>query len=300
VTTVLMTGGAGQVGSALRRLDWGGAIEVHAPARADLDLSSAGDISGYFERHGVDAVVNAAAYTAVDRAESEVGEAFAVNSQGPALLAAATARAGIPLIHMSTDYVFAGDKTAPYVEDDPVGPLNVYGASKLAGELAVRTGNPRSVVLRTAWVLSPFRNNFLKTIRRLAETRREIPVVADQIGCPTSAADIAAAIRTILFAHLSSADAPVGVYHFVNAGEASWCELANAIFAWGASAGPRALARPITTADFPTAARRPAHSKLATDKISRDFGVTPRPWRNAVAEIVSELDQAAGNRGSGA
>jgi dTDP-4-dehydrorhamnose reductase len=291
--TVLVTGGAGQVGSALRRLDWGGAVRVLAPGRDQLDLGSAAAVRACFAHGGVDAVVNAAAYTAVDRAESEVGEAFAVNALGPALLAEATAQAGIPLIHLSTDYVFAGDKAAPYGEDDPVGPLGVYGASKLAGELAARAGNARSVVLRTAWVLSPFRSNFLKTMRRLAETRPEIAVVADQVGCPTSADDIAAAVRAILIAQLSGGDAPAGVYHFVNAGEASWCELANAIFAFGAGDGPRATARPITTADYPTAARRPANSRLATDKIRRDFGVVPRPWREAVAEIVGELDRAA-------
>ncbi len=291
MTSVLVTGGAGQIGTELSRIAWGPGLRILAPDRSELDLRSPASISAYFAGHEIAAVVNAAAYTAVDRAESEVGEAFAVNALGPALLADATRQLGVPIVQVSTDYVFAGDKQGPYVEEDPVGPLNVYGASKLAGELAVRTGNPRSVVLRTAWVLSPHRNNFLKTMRRLALSRSEINVVADQFGCPTSAADIAGAIRTVVAAHLRDAAAPCGVYHFVNDGRASWCDLANAIFALRPDHDRPVIARPIAAADYPTAARRPANSVLCTGKIATEFGVRPRPWRDAVAKIVNELER---------
>ena len=286
---ILITGGGGQVGLELARLNWGPDIQPHAPSRADLDIADAASVAAHFARRSYDAVINAAAYTAVDLAQDNVGDAFAANAQAPALLADTTRKAGIPLIQVSTDYVFDGAKAEPYVEDDPVGPLGVYGASKLAGEWAVLRGNRRAVILRTAWVLSAHRANFLKTMRRLAQTRPEISVVADQIGCPTGAADIARALATIARAHLANPEAPTGVYHFVNAGEASWCDLANTIFALDGDGRPRAVANPITTAQYPTAARRPANSRLATDKIGRDFGIVPRPWREAVSEIIAEL-----------
>lgn len=286
--TILVTGGTGQVGQELARLDWGSDTTLLLPPRAELDLASVETVAQYLALHAVDLVINAAAHTAVDRAETEVAAAFATNALGPAALADATRERGIALIHLSTDYVFSGAKQTPYVEDDPVGPLGIYGASKLAGELAVRLGNPRSVVLRTAWVLSVHGNNFLKTMRRLSATRSELNVVADQRGCPTAAGDIAAAVQVIARAHLASADAPSGTYHFVNAGEASWCDLANAIFAMDESA---TVARPIPATDYPTPARRPANSRLSTAKITRDFGIVPRPWLEAVAEIISELKQ---------
>ena len=296
--TLLITGGAGQIGLELGRLDWGEGVRAILPTRTELDIVSPASVSSLFARRDFDAVINAAAYTAVDRAEGDAGGAFAVNALGPALLADACRRAAIPLIHISTDYVFAGDKTAPYVEDDAVGPLGVYGASKLAGELAVQSAAPRSVILRTAWVLSAHRSNFLKTMLRLSRTRAEIDVVADQIGCPTSATDIARAIKTILDAHLADPGAPVGIYHFVNDGEASWCDLAGAIFALDGDGVPRAVAKPITTAQYPTTARRPINSRLATDKIRRDFAIRPRPWGEAVRDIIAEL--RAGEQGRGA
>lgn len=289
VKTLLITGGAGQIGAELRRLDWGANIRIVAPTRAELDITSSQNVAALFSSQAFDGVINASAYTSVDRAEDEAAAAFAANALGPALLADACRRATIPLIHISTDYVFAGDKTAPYVEDDAVGPLGVYGASKLAGELAVQSAAPRSVILRTAWVLSAHRSNFLKTMLRLSRTRLEIDVVNDQIGCPTGATDVARVIKTIMEAHLTDPAAPVGIYHFVNDGEASWCDLASVIFALDGDGAPRAVAIPITTDQYPTAARRPANSRLATAKVSRDFAVTPRPWRRAVADIIAEL-----------
>jgi dTDP-4-dehydrorhamnose reductase len=235
-------------------------------------------------------VISAGAYTAVDKAESDVVSAWRVNALGPAALAAATAKAGAPLIHISTDYVFSGDKPGYYVEGDPVSPLGVYGASKEAGEQAVRTANPRHVVLRTAWLVSPHGNNFVKSMLRLGAERPTLRVVDDQRGCPTSATDLAGAVMAVTQRLVDDPASPVGDYHFVNAGEASWCEFARAIFEIAAAYGRAApTVEPITTADYPTPARRPANSRLSTEKIHRDFGVAPRPWRVALDEIIERL-----------
>ncbi len=290
---VLITGGTGQVGIELCRQNWPADVELSAPGRGDLDLSNAKSIRDVIGQGGWSCVINAAAYTAVDAAEDDAGEAFMANCQGPAWLAEATAKAGIPLIHLSTDYVFSGDSTDPYSESDSIGPIGVYGASKAAGELAVANANPRSVIIRTAWVVSPFRSNFLKTMLRLGSERSNLRVVADQRGCPTSAGDIAEAVMTIALRHMNDARAPTGTYHFVNSGNATWHELASEIFRLSGSSGrPSPTVEPIATADFPTKAKRPANSMLATDKIRRDFGIQPRDWRLAVAEIIAELGGA--------
>jgi dTDP-4-dehydrorhamnose reductase len=286
---ILLTGGGGQVGTELRRLAPDD-LEIVAPGRDQLDLSDPDAIARHVAARPWAAVINSGAYTAVDKAESDPVTAWKINALGPAALAFATAQAGIPLLQVSTDYVFDGAKAGAYVEDDPVGPLGVYGASKEAGEQAVRTGNPRHVILRTAWVVSPHGGNFIKTMLRLAETRDELRVVDDQRGCPTSAADIATTLITIARRLIEDPAAPVGAYHFVNAGEATWCEFAREIFARAEVHGrkpPRVEA--ITTADYPTPARRPANSRLDTQKLARDFGVTPRPWRTAAAEVVDTL-----------
>lgn len=263
---------------------------LHAPDRTELDLNSAGSVSAAFNRTPFAAVINSAAWTAVDQAETEVAAAFSANAVGPALLAEATRRAGIPMVQVSTDYVFDGTKASPYTETDPVAPLGVYGASKLAGELAVLSGNPRSLVLRTAWVHSAHRSNFLKTMLRLAADRPLLRVVGDQHGCPTSARDIAKALATITLRMATDRDAPTGVYHFVNAGETTWAGLAREIFTRSAEAGgPAAEVEAILASEYPTPARRPANSRLSTDKLLRDYGVSPRPWQDAVAEVIDEL-----------
>ena len=226
---VLLTGGAGQVGRAFQRLAAGG-FDVVAPGRADMNLSNPEAIEAFVEARPWDLVINAGAYTAVDRAESQPIEAWQVNALAPAALALATAKAGIPLIQISTDYVFNGMKASAYLESDPVGPISVYGASKEGGEQAVRTQNPRHVILRTAWVVSPFGQNFIKTMLRLAQDRDQLTVVDDQLGCPTSAFDIAGALVAIADQLMTSKDAPYGTYHFVNSGEATWCELARSVF----------------------------------------------------------------------
>jgi dTDP-4-dehydrorhamnose reductase len=252
-----------------------------------LDLSDAQALATMVDARPWAAIVNCAAYTAVDKAESDVVAAWTVNALAPAALAAAGAAAGIPILHVSTDYVFSGAKPDFYVEDDPVAPLGVYGASKLGGELAVRSANPRHVILRTAWVVSATGNNFVKTMLRLGAERPQLRVVADQRGCPTSADDIARAILAML-PRLRAG--PYGTYHFVNGGEATWHGLAEAVFARAAKHGrPAPSVEPIETNDYPTPAARPANSRLATAKIARDFGISPRDWHDAIDEIVDTL-----------
>ena len=287
---ILVTGGAGQVGLELLAADWPEGVILHAPNRDELDLSDPASIRHAFTTQSFAAVINSGAWTAVDKAEAEAAATFAVNGQAPAVLAELARDAGVPMIQVSTDYVFDGSKTEPYGEDDPVGPIGVYGASKLSGELAVRTIQRRSVVLRTAWVLSPHRANFLKTMLRLAADRPQLRVVDDQHGCPTSARDIAQVLKTIALKMIHDPTAPTGVYNFVNSGATTWAGLAREILRLSAAnGGPSAEVEGITTDQYPTPARRPAHSALATGKLSRDYGVTPRPWTEAVAEIVNQL-----------
>lgn len=290
---ILVAGGRGQIGGALAALDWPAHLRVQAAGRDELDIADAGSVAAWLARTSPAAVVNAAAYTAVDRAETDVEACYRANATGPAVLAAATSRLGIPLIHLSTDYVFDGTKASPYSEDDRTAPLNTYGAAKLAGESAATTGNPRSIVLRTAWVISSGPRNFLDTMLRLAAGRNPIRVVADQHGSPTGAVDVARAIRAILLRQLDDADAPAGVYHFVNAGEATWYDLASEIMASARRHGfAHAEIEPIETSAYPTAARRPANSRLSTQKLQRDFGIVPRDWREAVAAIMDERAEA--------
>ncbi|WP_136161788.1 dTDP-4-dehydrorhamnose reductase [Sphingomonas flavalba] len=281
---ILVTGGSGQVGTGLRRLADRFGATVVAPGRDTLDLAAPDSIAAAVAGGDWAAIINCAAYTAVDRAESEPEAAHAVNATAPGLLAEAAATRGIRLIHVSTDYVFDGSKPTPYEEDDPIAPLGVYGASKAAGEQAVRAAAPDHVILRTAWVVSPWGRNFVKTMLRLGAERPELGVVADQVGCPTSAEDIAEALLRI-----ATTGGPAGTYHFVNAGAASWFDLATAVFERTAFTP---VVRPIATADYPTPARRPANSRLATAKIGRDYAIAPRPWREAIDAILDELLEA--------
>lgn len=287
---ILVVGADGQLGTALAGQAWPDDVAVDLAMLVDLDITDAAAVAARFAGADYGAVINAAAYTAVDRAESDVGPAWLVNAVGPALLAKECRALGIPLIHVSTDYVFPGDGTGYLSEDDATGPIGVYGASKLAGEIAVTSGNPRSVVVRTAWLVSPFGANFVKTMLRVGAERPELRVVDDQVGCPTGADDLAGALRVIALRQLEDAAAPCGVYHFVNEGETSWCGLAREIFALAAPrGGPSPQVTAITTADYPTPARRPANSRLSTAKIARDYGVQPRPWQAAMADIVAAL-----------
>ncbi|MDQ3144938.1 MAG: dTDP-4-dehydrorhamnose reductase [Pseudomonadota bacterium] len=289
---IAVTGKDGQV---VRSLIERGALEGHEIVplgRPELDLAGDADaIVAAIEAVRPDAIVSAAAYTAVDKAETERGLAFAVNEAGAAAVASAAHRLGVPLIHLSTDYVFDGAKRAPYAETDETGPTGVYGASKLAGEEAVLAAHDNVAVLRTAWVYSPFGANFVKTMLRLARDRDEVGVVGDQRGNPTSALDIADGILAVAANLAASADPGLrGVFHMTGGGEASWAEFAEAIFeASAASGGPSALVKPITSADYPTPARRPANSRLAGDKLERVHGVRLPDWRMSTANIVARL-----------
>jgi dTDP-4-dehydrorhamnose reductase len=286
---VLLAGGAGQVGTELRARA-PGHWRIAAPASRELDIARADQVAAALAARPWSLIVNAAAYTQVDRAEDEVEAAWRANALGPAILAGGAARAGVPLIHLSTDYVFDGKKPAPYVEDDPVAPLGVYGASKEGGEQAVRTAHPRHVILRTAWVVSPHGANFIKTMFRLAAERPALRVVDDQHGSPTSAGDLAEALVAVGERLIADPAAPAGTYHFANAGEATWRELAQAAFEVRAAHGlPAPAIEPIATADYPTRARRPANSRLSTAMLQRDYGITPRPWREAVRDVVEAL-----------
>lgn len=285
---ILVTGGSGQVGTGLAGVNRG-RFDLVAPARARLDLTDPTAIEAAVAARDWAAVINCAAYTAVDKAESDAEAAFAANAVAPGLIARAAAARGIPLLHVSTDYVFDGSKDGPYVEDDPVAPLGVYGASKEAGEQAVRAANPDHIILRTAWVVSPWGNNFVRTMLRLGRERPDLAVVEDQRGCPTGAADIAEALLTLAERRIAGRG-PAGTFHFVNGGEASWYELACAIFGQvAAQGGAVPVVRPIPTSAYPTPAKRPANSRLATAKIARDHAIAPRDWRIMLDEIVAAL-----------
>ncbi|MEM7567728.1 MAG: dTDP-4-dehydrorhamnose reductase [Pseudomonadota bacterium] len=286
---VLILGGGGQVGQMLQRIAWPDGVTLHAPARDAVDLADPDAIARIVAERPWALVVNAAAYTAVDKAESDVAAAWMLNAVAPAVLAAETARAGIPLVHLSTDYVFDGSKDAPYAEGDPIAPLGVYGASKEGGEQGVRTGNPQHVILRTAWVYGPDRANFVKTMLRVGKDRPELKVVADQVGCPTSTADIAAGIRAVAEA-IWAGEGRWGTYHLAGTGEASWHAFAAKVFeAVGSRWTSRPTVHPIPTSEYPTPAARPANSRLDCAKLERDYGFRARPWETALTETVDAL-----------
>ena len=252
-------------------------ITVIAVGRPQLDLENIATILPAIAEARPDLIVNAAAYTAVDKAETEPQRAFAINRDGAAAVAAAARALGVPLIHLSTDYVFSGDKATAYVESDETGPLGVYGKSKLAGELAVRTANPDALILRTSWVYSPFGSNFVKTMLRLAGERPELRVVDDQVGNPTSALDLAEAILRIVPRINDGAGA---TFHVAGSGSTSWCGLAKQVFETSRlMGGPTAEVVPISTSEYPTPAQRPANSRL-----------DPSAFRGSIWYRASELE----------
>jgi dTDP-4-dehydrorhamnose reductase len=287
---VLVTGAGGQLGIELSRAPWPDGWEVVAVGRDELDLRDTGAIAAMVTSRPWAAVINGAAYTAVDKAESDVVTAWAVNALALAAFGEACARAGIPLVQVSTDYVFAGDKVGAWEVDDPVGPLGVYGASKLGGELAVRTSGVRHAIVRTAWVVSAHGGNFVKTMLRVGADRDTLNVVDDQHGSPTSAADLAHALMTIAVRLVEDAGAPTGIFHFSNAGPVTWAGFATEIFRQSAArGGPSAQVAPIATAQYPTPARRPANSLLSTQAVASAYGIAPRPWQDALGDILNEL-----------
>jgi dTDP-4-dehydrorhamnose reductase len=271
----MLVGRDGQVGRELAR-SLAPLGEVHALGRAQLDLADAGRISAVVRAASPVVIVNAAAYTAVDRAESEPELAFAVNATAPGLLAAEAARLGALLVHYSTDYVFDGTKPGAYVEDDPPHPLNVYGSSKLAGERAIAASGCRRLILRTSWVYGPHGSNFMLTMLRAARERPELRVVDDQVGAPTSSLAIARATAQVLRA------GGEGLYHLSAAGKTSWCGFARAILA---HAGLDTPVVAIRSEEYPAAARRPRNSLLDNSRLQATFGVALAPWEEGLAEV---------------
>jgi dTDP-4-dehydrorhamnose reductase len=282
---ILITGGSGQIGGALARLLTKRGIDFAAPPRAMLDLADPASIRAVARAQPWRAVVNCAAYVAVDKAEQEQDLAMAINRDGAGLLAAEAAARDIPIVQLSTDYVFDGTKSSPYGEDDPVAPINAYGRSKEAGEVAVCAAHPRHTIVRAAWVLSAGGGNFLDTMLRLGATRDALRVVSDQMGCPTNADDIAEALLAVVDGgHMTGQ-----TLHFVNSGQASWYDLAVHIFTRvGESGGKVPTVEPIPTSGYPTPAARPANSRLDTARFRAATGITPRDWRVAVDDILDQ------------
>jgi dTDP-4-dehydrorhamnose reductase len=286
---ILVVGAGGQLGIELQRARVPPEWTLLFPLREELDLAKPDQAARALATLAPDAVINAAAYTSVDKAESEPDLAFAINCRGPAALAAATAARGAALVHISTDYVFAGDQAEPYLESDPIAPLGAYGRSKAAGEDAVFAAHPQATIVRTSWLFSAHRANFVRTMLGLGETRDEVAVVADQLGRPTAAPDLAAACVELVTRRLAGDAAVCGVLHYAGTGEASWAEFAEAIFAEAVLRGRHPVrVRRIATADYPAAAARPANSRLDTSKIER-LGIAPRPWRAALGPCIHEL-----------
>lgn len=286
-----VTGKTGQVATALLTRGGASGHTVIAVGRPEFDLRNSASILDGLKAARPDVIVNAAAYTAVDKAESERDLAFAINRDGAGRVAQAARTLGVPLIHLSTDYVYDGSKTAPYVETDPVGPLGVYGQSKLEGERAVLAACPDALILRTSWVYSPYGANFVKTMLRVGREREIVRVVDDQTGNPTSALDIADAILRIV--PEAAARTRGGIYHLAGEGHVTWCGLARHIFAVARElGGPSPRVEAITTADYPTPAKRPTYSWLATDAFAARFGFRLPAWQASVRETVIELLKA--------
>lgn len=288
---IAVTGAQGQVARSLIERGREAGVEIVALARPALDLALPASVLPALREAAPDMIVSAAAYTGVDLAESEETQARRINAEGAGAVAAAARELDVPLLHLSTDYVFDGALERPYRESDATGPINAYGRSKLAGETAVREATPRHVILRTAWVYSPFGKNFLRTMLALGATKPTLGVVADQIGQPTSALDIADGILAICARLEKEPDETMfGTFHMAGVGGASWADFAEAIFAAAERCGraPVSVTR-IATKDYKTAARRPANSRLDTAKLAETYGVVLPPWRNALPPIVERL-----------
>jgi dTDP-4-dehydrorhamnose reductase len=290
-TPILVIGRSGQVAQELMKVAWPADYLVETRGRDTLDVSDHRAIRRAVAEKQWAAVINAAAFTAVDKAEEERDLAFAVNASAPSHLAEACAGAGIPLVHISTDYVFDGTKTSPYVETDHVRPLSIYGLSKEAGEAAIRERHPMHVILRTSWIFSAAGQNFVKTMLRLGRERPALSIVVDQFGRPTAAADIASAIAKIVRAIGDGKYDGFGTFHFAGAGATTWHAFAKEIFEQANLRGLTSLPElsMIATADYPTPARRPVNSVLDTARIEAVYGITPRPWLIGLRDVLDTL-----------
>ena len=289
---ILVTGSKGQVGSCLvKQLSELPEIEFMAVDHAQLDIIDRDAVNKLVSEFKPDAIINAAAHTAVDKAEQEVELSYAINRDGPKYLAQAAQAIGATILHISTDYVFAGDKDGEYVETDDVAPQGVYGQSKLAGELAVAAACPRHIILRTAWVFCETGNNFVKTMLRLAQSRDELGVVADQFGAPTYAGDIANALIVMAKA-VSEGNQSFGIYHYAGLPHVNWHQFATEIFAKAKEQdvlNKDILVNGITSEQYPTPAKRPANSKLDCRKIEQSFGIKPSDWQTALKNLNSYI-----------
>lgn len=291
----MITGAKGQVGFCLTQqasaLDW----NVQAVDRDELDITDKNAVDLLVRQFRPDVIINAAAHTAVDKAETEIEASYAINRDGPQYLAQAAASVGAAILHISTDYVFAGDKEGVYSEADLVAPQSVYGASKLAGEEAVIAANPKHIILRTAWVFGEHGSNFVKTMLRLGSLRDQLGIVADQFGGPTYAGDIVSALLVIAEKAVNEPrTVNWGIYHFSGTPHVNWYQFAQAIFDSAIAQqllGKSPQLNELTTADYPTPAKRPANSRLDCRKIFNEFGIVPSDWRKALEDIVAYMPQ---------
>jgi dTDP-4-dehydrorhamnose reductase len=294
---VLILGSGGQVGHELIK-SFGGLAEVIACDRNTLDLTAPDKIREKVRNAAPDLILNAAAYTAVDRAESEPDLATAINTNAPAILAEEALRAGALLVHYSTDYVFDGTKSGPWTEDDATNPRNAYGASKLAGEKAIAQVGGQYLIFRTSWVYGPYGKNFLFTMLRLGRERDELKVVDDQVGSPTTSIELASATNTIASGILSgdfgAPSAWAGLYNMTCSGSVSWCGFARAIFERAPKLldGKMPTVHPIKTSEFPTPAARPHNSVLSNEKLFQRFGVRLAAWEPALDEVLKLVTQS--------
>lgn len=284
---ILITGGNGQLASDLKRIARAQGVDIDAPGRKELDITDEAACHQYIKQSRPDIIVNAAAYTAVDKAEEEPEYADAINHQGAKNIARSCEICQIPMVHISTDYVFDGEKATPYTEDDKTAPAGVYGETKLAGEKAVRQLCSRHIILRVAWVFGFYGSNFVKTMQRLARERDVLNVVSDQKGCPTSTRAISEAILCICHTE----NPQWGTYHYCCKPPSNWYEFARMIIEETVSREPLKVLtlNPIASSQYPTPAKRPANSVLNCDKIARVFGVEQPDWRDELRLVVNEL-----------
>ena len=291
---ILLTGANGQVGHEVSRLAGERCVALAALKRTELDITDAVEVNRVVSHLRPSLLINAAAYTAVDKAEEEEGAAFGVNREGIANLAAACAEKNIPLIHLSTDYIFDGCRQAPYGEDDPPNPTGIYGLSKWQGETVLRQRLARHLILRVSWVFGAHGHNFVKTILRLGRERDALRVVADQHGCPTAAVHIAQTLLDLSTRILGGEKIPWGTYHYCGQPATTWYGFAEEIVKQAQELEiidhPVTL-QPISTADYPTPAARPANSVLDCSKITETFGIRPSPWHEGLREILMDMEK---------
>ena len=283
---ILTTGAGGQLGNELRLLQGGTSHKWFNTDVAELDITDMRAVEAYVEANSIDGVVNCAAYTAVDKAETDKALCTAINAEAPAYLAAAVARRGGWMVQISTDYVFDGKGCRPYREDDTPGPQSVYGSTKLAAETAVARICPQSAIIRTSWLYSTFGNNFVKTMLRLGRERDSLGIVADQVGTPTYAADLAAAIMAMVGAGIKP-----GVYHYSNEGAATWYDFTKAIHRIAGVEGCKVS--PIRTEEYPVPAPRPYYSVLDKAKVKRTYGIEIPHWQDSLAVCMAKMEGGA-------